>query len=771
MIRQNKSVVIAEPSLYSGSADSMRTALGLGIDSSTTDDSINSSQAVATPSVDGLDATITARYRLTGDESRVSNDKHWKALIYGGTFAEQTYNGLFTEASFTDHYHTELNPYSRIETKRLNIADTSSPNVVAAAPMMNHYYSRYEEYAQGLPNILNIPNAYTLMQTYNAKEDIKQQLNMDLPLGDLTFSQTASLQENIFVTKREIYEDIVELNNASHLLPHYISFDFNFETQGTFVAECVSRGFSNRFVKVLKDTFLGEDGAPTPAQVTFTISSTELGENNEVSELESTANLDVVDVIQMMDYSLRDYNTEASNFEYLLDSSEDAKSQYENNSIQRFDKTIPTIRQTNWLADFIRNAWLNSFNTDEPLSPTTRYNEVVAYRVEKIGGRGTGDANTQNTLQNFWFLNTIDVSDFEYIDNQVIYGQEYTYNIYKYVLIAGAGYSYSDLRITQTITDLGSGNWCLEFYNPETNEAITPLFNTDGVQTGDLNTGAQINSSDKYLADFQVDIVPSIKIVEIPILSKTVSVLDSPTNPVNVIPFYKRNDSNRIGFKIRYDAPIETPFPTTLTSTEDSYRDRYLESYDLLSDETFLTDSVSLPITLEIYRLNSKPTSLTDFAGNLLTTKSMKITNEDAVTPVITIYDKIATNRKYYYLFRIVNEPGSPAYASHVVEASLQSDGGYKFGLFESYFENELIEEIPTRERESFKKLIKLAPSINNFFVNDFDANYTNLASNEIGNVTFGEGDVIWDKTFKLRLTSKKTGKKIDINVTYKVDG
>lgn len=769
MIRQNKSVIVAEPNLYSGSADSMRTALGLGIDSSTTDDSINSFDAVATPSVDGLDATITARYRLTGDANRISNDKHWKALIYGGTFAEQAYNGFFTEASFTDHYHTELNPYSRIETKRLGIADTSSPNVVAAAPMMNHYYSRYEDYTQGLPSILNIPNAYTLMQTYSSRDDIKQQLNMDLPLGDLSFNQTASLQENIFITRPEIYEDIVELNNASHLLPHYVSFDFNFETQGTFVSQCVERGFSNRFIKVLKDTFLGEDGAPTPAQVTFTLTSTELGENNEVSEVESTANLDVVDVIQMMDYSLRDYNTETSNFEYLLDSSEDAKSQYENNSIQRFDKTIPTIRQTNWLADFIRTTWQIDFLTPWT-TPTTRHNEVIAYRVEKIGGRGTGDANTQNTLQNFWFLNTIDVSDFEYIDNQVLYGEEYTYNIYKYVLIAGAGYSYSDLRITQTIADL-DGSWCLEFYNPETNEAIAPLYSDIDVLTGDLNTGAQLDSEDKYLADFQVDIVPSIKIVEIPILTKTVSVLDSPTNPVNVIPFYERNDSNRIGFNVRYDAPIETPFPTTLTTAEDSYRDRYLESYDLLSDETFLTDSVSLPITLEIYRLDSKPTSLTDFSGNLLATKSMKIENEDTVFSTTIAYDKIAANRKYYYLFRIANEVGSPAYASHVIEASLQADGGYKFGLFESYFENELADETPTRERESFKKLINLVPSINNFFVNDSDADYTNLARNEVNNITFGEGDVVWDKTFKLRLTSKKTGKKIDINVTYKVDG
>jgi len=29
------------------------------------------------------------------------------------------------------------------------------------------------------------------------------------------------------------------------------------------------------------------------------------------------------------------------------------------------------------------------------------------------------------------------------------------------------------------------------------------------------------------------------------------------------------------------------------------------------------------------------------------------------------------------------------------------------------------------------------------------------------------EEDRIWDKTFKIRLTSKKTGKKIDFNLTF----
>ena len=50
------------------------------------------------------------------------------------------------------------------------------------------------------------------------------------------------------------------------------------------------------------------------------------------------------------------------------------------------------------------------------------------------------------------------------------------------------------------------------------------------------------------------------------------------------------------------------------------------------------------------------------------------------------------------------------------------------------------------------------------------DVDFTQDAESQINNLKVGMADdPLWDKTFKLRLTSKKTDRKIDLNITYKL--
>jgi len=71
---------------------------------------------------------------------------------------------------------------------------------------------------------------------------------------------------------------------------------------------------------------------------------------------------------------------------------------------------------------------------------------------------------------------------------------------------------------------------------------------------------------------------------------------------------------------------------------------------------------------------------------------------------------------------------------------------------------------------ESAKKLIQIVPNIKQIQFDNSNIDYGQPANTQLSNIIVGtRDDTIFDKTFKIRLTSKKTGKRIDLNVTYKL--
>jgi len=310
-------------------------------------------------------------------------------------------------------------------------------------------------------------------------------------------------------------------------------------------------------------------------------------------------------------------------------------------------------------------------------------------------------------------------SNRNYLDTLISYDTTYRYKISQVVAVFGNQYNYSNLRFDQ---DLG--------------EAYFNLTNR-----------------------------PSVQILELPLLDERMVVTDIPTLPPEIEFF---NESGKRNQAMIYFSQNENI----------SFRNEQLQLTSVgYYDQLFQDDNISyykvnlqhgtkeiafsnkyLSNRFQIYRLDEKPTKIRDFENALLTT----IGEPGEEINVNSFTDFIAPNRKYYYLFRSLTNFDIPSNPSPIFEVELieDSDESYitykevKLGMFNTY-----------RTDKQFKKFMQLKPNMEHLIFKD-GIDTTNPDINGINFV----GDTnprIWNKKFKIRITSKKTGKKFDLNLKF----
>ena len=444
-------------------------------------------------------------------------------------------------------------------------------------------------------------------------------------------------------------------------------------------------------------------------------------------------------------------------------------------------------------------------------SPNVKYSEVLAYKIEK-------EHNGQN-IQNFWIFNAREApDDIEYKDTQVKYGEQYTYNAYAYVAVIAHKYRYGDFRLTKQIgtvdTAIGTDGrfeddaatpgvpdfYCVQFYDPATKELADQLFaidfdgvNTDPIHPSDIEAGSRLPqysalsqrnqwatsqqdlSSHPQLADFHLYVEPCIKIHKIPMFSKTLAPYDNPGNAITSIPFQFLDASKRIGFNAMYEDFEPELYPTAIKGSDERLRDNYLHAKDMFVTEEIVEFSQSPSRFIEVYRIDRKPTNYSDFADALIATIDLKMKNSFLNYSDYIIPSEINTNRKYYYLFRFLTENGFPGQLSKVLQCELIDDGGYIYSLFDTVDEADFGEEVFTNPSKTVKKIFQLEPNMSQMILNDSEVDYNQAAASQVDAMTIGTTEIrerdgsLWDKRFKIRLTSKKTGKKLDINVNFNI--
>jgi len=605
-----------------------------------------------------------------------------------------------------------------------------------------------------------------------------------------------------------------------------ISFDVDDSTIG--LKQIIeANDYAPRFLKTLKEVFTNEiDLKPTP--YSFTLEDTY---NKGVAARQ----LNIVDLPEMLLYDYENLLSRTNNAFFYDNSSTEVKAAFDNTGVYRFVNSEIAINTLNDVVGIINTSFtsrpqtLESFLND-PVE-NNKGHEVLAYRVQKIGGPPTGDSRTENTLQNFWFFNKGDA--IKYVDTQVKYGIDYTYKIFSYVAVQGYKYRLSDLAVTRQIAT-EDDVYCLEFYDPITGKTSVNIFSSDqtvGIETTNernirlrqewqqevdtiaeqlasasesdipslveqlriLNeedpraflvtssetdsapinpffTNAQLNSTIPYLADLNINVEPSLKIVEVPIQEKTFKILDNPPNDLIATPHHLKDQSNKLAFFLSYDtfSPNTVPYPVALTPQDDQNKADYLAANDLAEDDFTQSESVSMAETFEVYRLSRMPTSYQDFENNLRKSIDLRILKQGRIKLDAMFMERVRPNQKYYYTFRAINENGIAGEFTPIFEAELINDGGYIYGNFNQLTAEDLVTDNISEPLMSFKKLFNVVPNIQHLLMQPNEADFSDSAFSQVGKFGLGTAeDRIWGKTFKLRLTSKKTGKKIDLNIKF----
>ena len=906
-----KTLSIADSNLISGSSELIRQALGGYWQSSPTTltaiETLQLSQPIITNVESNYSDTNTpidptslidsvkfaSRLYSTTNMSVMRSDEEWKAYVIGGTFGDRNYSGVYDEANYFDHNTTINAPLYKNE--------ITSPLQTISGESVAQYCRNYERYQNNLVDVASehlIPNYYFLRAPDANGFNISQFVNLEGSVDSSEISDLFGFTENVEISPRFTYENvenylnidysnhkfsdelteelqnrlqnIILLNpqdevidvannellqsdfevlnnpkkaNTFSLMPisNRIYLETSDET-GPFNQIIASNDYAPRFMKTLKEVFADE------IPLKPTIGNFEIRDNN--AQEVSTRQLRIVDLPEMVLYDYENLLSRTDNCTFLNNNSAQVKATFDANGAYRFINSEIAANTLNDLVGQINTSFVPPQSLEDFLNAGVeedKQQEILAYRVQKIGGPPTGDLRTENTLQNFWFYNA--ASAIEYIDTQVKYGTNYTYKIFAFVAVQGYKYKLSDLAVTRQIAR-DDELYCLEFYDPSTGQStkalfdkspliavnvilrddlideinkladqteiqsiastmnprvsvpenyyrIKELYNENDVSASvflrairevyvgsnqDLPdafnrinvfaTDEQTKSTIPYLADLNINIEPSLKIVEVPIQEKTFKILDNPPNDLIATPHHLKDQSNRLAFFLSYDtfSPNQVPYPIALTPQDDQNKTNYLAANDLAEDDFIQSESVSMAETFEVYRLSRMPTSYQDFENNLRKSIDLRILKQGRIKLDAMFMERVRPNQKYYYTFRAINENGIAGEFTPIFEAELINDGGYVYGNFNQLTAEDLVTDNISEPLMSFKKLFNVAPNIQHLLLQSNDADFSDSAFSQVENFSLGaedNEDKIWGKTFKLRLTSKKTGKKIDLNIKF----
>ena len=689
-------------------------------------------------------ATQTVSYiqsnTTTGDPTseeyydKIAQDKGYKRIPGKDILG----NYQFTNNNSEQHYfNIDIDNVELLTNKSKSNLDYSSFYLKALFDY-NFLSKKYEEGINVVPDSA-LPNQYGLILTTLANDsgiEISNWLNEIY--DELGFSVSPSKNEktanDVFETylerfsalapkKREVLtdhmknvifpassRDIMEEGMIEHFsFPMSTNIEFNTDSSTQFAQSLQNAKLGSALINYAQDGFSSDT-----SEVNVTIKREISLTDDSIQETTSPKR-----TISISDWWKKDWFGSSSESNINLEdqffvgykTEENASENDINNVTNKFAKIISWIAFAGGLKQIIRDRFISNM-CDIFDGKKETYSEDVIYKISKFAGISTDGEE----LQNFWFSNSNEIDVIRFFDTQVKFNTDYTYKLTTYKMAIGTRYESKDFIIPDYV-------------------------------------GAQ----GEFIVKIKYDLEPDVRLIEIDQLTFGGKIIDDPpvAPEVNFIPY--RGVNNKVLLSLDSAVGEYNLVPITFNDLErDLINQIRIAQAKPTGEIRFSSDEGTK--SFEVYRMEDPPQNYNSFANNLLYTLS----SQDYSSA--EIIDNIEPNKKYYYTFRSVDYHNKISNPSAVFEYILIDADGAVYPELKIYDFNTKSPKVATK---SMKKLLRVVPTFAQSAVNynstDFDLA---PALGTTGGESLFSSETNPSK-FKIRLTSKRSGKQIDFNVAF----
>jgi len=321
----------------------------------------------------------------------------------------------------------------------------------------------------------------------------------------------------------------------------------------------------------------------------------------------------------------------------------------------------------------------------------------------------------------------------------------------------------------------------------EENISFSMLFRSG--EHGSSGNQEMFPSSGPPIAEVTVVNKPNIRAIATPYCTLSATITDKPPVPPDVVfvPYVGVNNKVLVLFNSNAGEREETPI--ILRSTDVSFvLEEYFSQHQIeISAEDLTGTTIQAHIRgqkkltyrnddpirkYELFKIAEKPTGYDSFKGFNVTDAPIEAQiGPDKFSTAVAYVDTIQPNRTYWYCARSIDIHNNISNPTYIFELEMVDNRGQLF-LRQKMF---MFEPAINKYVKQGRRFLAIRPKLSQTVFDPEVSSPTTVGIDEIPDSDIlGSLDVVdkvWNKKFKVRLTSKKTGRKIDLNLTFKNTG